>query len=81
MRLVVDTGVLVGDLLRVKGRRRLSDHLLHLFISEHTLAEVHVELARRSLRAGLGRGRVDERLRLPRRRCPDLDHPNPPNLA
>ena len=26
MRLVVDTGVLVGDLLRVKGRRRLSDH-------------------------------------------------------
>ena len=47
MLLVVDASVLVGDLLRVKGRQRLSDHRLDLFLPEHTLAEVHVELPRR----------------------------------
>lgn len=47
MILVVDTSVLVGDLLRVKGRQRLADPRLELFIPEQTLAEVHVELPRR----------------------------------
>ena len=48
MLLVVDTSVLVDDLLRAKGRERLRDHRLDLFLSEHTLAEVHVELPRRT---------------------------------
>ncbi len=47
MLLVVDTSVLVGDLLRAKGRQRLGDPRLELFIPEHMLAEVHVELPRR----------------------------------
>ena len=47
MLLVVDTSVLVADLLRVRGRERLSDHRLDLCLPEHTLGEVHVELPRR----------------------------------
>lgn len=61
MLLVVDTSVLVGDLLRVKGRQRLGDPRLELFIPEHTLAEVHVELPRRigAFAASLGLSTVD----------------------
>jgi predicted nucleic acid-binding protein len=47
MRLIVDTSVLVGELLRVKGRQRLGDERLELFIAEQTWAEVQVELPRR----------------------------------
>lgn len=47
MLLVVDTSVLVGDLLRVKGRNRLSDSRLDLYLPEQMLAEAHVELPRR----------------------------------
>ena len=61
MLLVVDTSVLVGDLLRAKGRQRLKDPRLELFIPEHTLAEVHVELPRRirSLAASRGLSTAD----------------------
>ena len=47
MLLVVDTSVLVGDLLRLKGRERLSDPRLDLFLPEKMLAEAHIELPRR----------------------------------
>lgn len=47
MLLVVDTSVLVGDLLRVKGRERLRDPRLDLYLPEQMLAEAHVELPRR----------------------------------
>lgn len=47
MRLVVDASVLVGDLLRVSGRARLSDDRLELFIAEQTSSEVRHELPRR----------------------------------
>lgn len=47
MLLVVDTSVLVADLLRVRGRERLSDNRLDLCLPEHMLGEVHVELPRR----------------------------------
>ena len=47
MRLVVDTSVLVGELLRVAGRTRLADHRLELFIPEQMWAELQVELPRR----------------------------------
>jgi predicted nucleic acid-binding protein len=47
MRLIVDTSVLVGELLRVTGRQRLGDERLELFIAEQTWAEVQVELPRR----------------------------------
>ncbi len=47
MRLVLDTSVLVGELLRAKGRQRLGDHRLDLFLAEHTWREVQAELPRR----------------------------------
>ncbi len=47
MRLVVDTSVLVGELLRAKGRARLGDECLELFLPDQMLAECRVELPRR----------------------------------
>lgn len=47
MRLVVDTSVLVGELLRVSGRERLADDRLELFLPERMWAETQVELPRR----------------------------------
>lgn len=47
MRLVVDTSVLVGELLRKTGRERLADERLQLFILERMWAETQVELPRR----------------------------------
>ena len=47
MRLVVDTSVLVGELLRASGRARLGDERLELFLPEQMLAETQVELPRR----------------------------------
>ena len=44
MRLVVDTNVLVGDLLRAAGRKRVSDGRLDLFLPEQMWAEAQVEL-------------------------------------
>lgn len=47
MRLVVDTNVLVGDLLRSAGRARLADERLDLFLPEEMWNEAQVELPRR----------------------------------
>ena len=47
MRLVVDTSVLVGELLRVSGRTRLGDERLELFLPEQMWRETNVELPRR----------------------------------
>ncbi|GMU77241.1 MAG: hypothetical protein AMXMBFR46_00420 [Acidimicrobiia bacterium] len=47
MRLVVDTSVLVGELLRRPGRARLGDGRLELFLPEQMWAECQVELPRR----------------------------------
>jgi predicted nucleic acid-binding protein len=47
MRLVVDTSVLVGELLRAAGRQRLGDERLELFIPEQMWGEARVELPRR----------------------------------
>lgn len=47
MRLVVDTNVLVGDLLRAAGRARFADERIDLFLPEQMWAEVQVELPRR----------------------------------
>jgi predicted nucleic acid-binding protein len=47
MRLVVDTSVLVGELLRHKGRERLGDDRLELFLPEQMWSEAQVELPRR----------------------------------
>jgi predicted nucleic acid-binding protein len=47
MRLVVDTSVLVGELLRAAGRERLGDDRLELFLPEQMWAETNVELPRR----------------------------------
>lgn len=47
MRLVVDTSVLVGDLLRASGRDRLGDDRLELFIPEQMWDETNVEIPRR----------------------------------
>src|SRR6266540_5875919 len=47
MRLVVDTGVLVGELLRAAGRERLGDDRLELYLPEQMWDEARVELPRR----------------------------------
>jgi predicted nucleic acid-binding protein len=47
MRLVVDTSVLVGELLRSEGRERLGDDRLELFLPERMWNETRVELPRR----------------------------------
>ena len=47
MRLVVDTNVLIGDLLRSAGRGRLADERLDLFLPEQVGEETKVELPRR----------------------------------
>lgn len=47
MRLVGDTNVLVGDLLRSAGRGRLADERLDLFLPEQMWEEAQVELPRR----------------------------------
>ena len=47
MRLVVDTSVLVGELLRASGRHRLGDQRLELFLPEEMWNEVRIELPRR----------------------------------
>lgn len=47
MRLVVDTSVLVGELLRASGRERLGDERLELFLPERMWGEARVELPRR----------------------------------
>ena len=47
MRLVVDTSVLVGDLLRAAGRRRLGDARIELFLPAQMWDEAQVELPRR----------------------------------
>lgn len=47
MRLVVDTSVLVGELLRSSGRERLGDDRLELFLPERMWDEDQVELPRR----------------------------------
>jgi predicted nucleic acid-binding protein len=55
MRLVVDTNVLVADLLRAAGRERLADDRIELFLPEQMWDEPHVELPRRV--AAFGRRR------------------------
>lgn len=47
MRLVVDTSVLVGELLRRSGRERLGDERLELFLPERMWNETQIELPRR----------------------------------
>jgi predicted nucleic acid-binding protein len=68
MRLVVDTSVLVGELLRVKGRDRLGDDRLELFLAEQTWGEVQAELPRRvaafAKRRGIARESADALARL-----------------
>lgn len=47
MRLVVDTSVLVGELLRARGRDRLGNDRLELFLPERMWSETQIELPRR----------------------------------
>lgn len=47
MRLVVDTSILVGELLRARGRDRLGDDRLELFLPERMWGETKVEIPRR----------------------------------
>lgn len=47
MRLVVDTSILIGELLRASGRARLADERVELFLPERMAGELSVELPRR----------------------------------
>jgi len=64
MRLVVDTSVLVGELLRASGRERLGDDRLELFLPEEMWNKARVELPRRiaafTRRRGLDRSIGDD---------------------
>jgi predicted nucleic acid-binding protein len=61
MRLVVDTSVLVGELLRAAGREGLGDDRLELFLPEAVRDEFEVELPRR-VTAFARRHRLDDGL-------------------
>lgn len=58
MRLVVDTSVLVGELLRARGREWLADDRLELFMPEQMWGEAQAELPRR-IRAFMRRRKLD----------------------
>ena len=59
MRLVVDTSVLVGELLRAAGRQRLREVRLELFIPEEMWDEFQVEMPRRVTALARDRGLTD----------------------
>lgn len=67
MRLVVDTNVLVGDLLRPSGEERLADPRLEVFLPEAMWEEAQVEVPRRvagfARRHGLAAESADELVR------------------
>ena len=61
VRLVVDTNVLVGELLRAAGRERLASEGLELFLPEPMWQEAMREIPRRAQRFGQAKGlAVDE---------------------
>ncbi len=60
MRLVVDTSVLVGELLRSAGRARIGDEGVALFMPERMAGELSVELPRRIIAFVRRRGLPDE---------------------
>ena len=64
MRLVVDTSVLVGELLRARGRQRLRDQRLDLFLPQQMWTETRLHLPRRvaafARARGLAAGLADE---------------------
>ena len=47
MRLAVDANILVGELLRARGRALIADETLELFIAEYAWDEAQYELGRR----------------------------------
>lgn len=60
MRLVVDTSVLIGELLRKAGRERLGDSRLDLFLPEQMWDETKLMLPRRVQQYGLRNGLDDQ---------------------
>lgn len=56
MRLVIDTSVLVGELLRERGRRRLADQRIDLYLPEQMWREALREIPRRASAFGRHRG-------------------------
>lgn len=68
MRLIVEASVLVAELLRVRGRDRLGDDRLELYLTEQTWGEVQHELPRRVAafvrRRSIGGSTADELVRL-----------------
>ena len=62
MRLVLDTSVLVGELLRCAGRDRLGDDRRELFLPEQMWSEYNIELPRR-LAAFARRRRLERSVR------------------
>jgi predicted nucleic acid-binding protein len=64
MRLVVDTSVLIGELLRARGRQRLHDERLDLFLPQQMWAETRLHVPRRvaafAHARGLASGLADE---------------------
>jgi predicted nucleic acid-binding protein len=47
MKLVIDASSLVAEGLRLRGRQRLADSTLELYLAEHTYDEAHYELTKR----------------------------------
>ena len=61
MRLTLNTSVLVGEVLRARGRERLGDDRLDLFLPERMWDELQVELPRR-IRAFVRRRQLENRV-------------------
>ena len=64
MRLVVDASVLVGEALRARGRRRLGDPRLDLYLPERTRGEAMHEIPRRAKHVARQRRFSDRRHRV-----------------
>lgn len=56
MRLVIDTSILVGELLRERGRQRLADQRLDLYLPQRMWHETLREIPRRAEALGRHRG-------------------------
>jgi predicted nucleic acid-binding protein len=69
MRLIVDASVLVGELLRVRGRQRLADERLELFIPEQIWRETRHEVPRRIAALTTHRGLSDKEALLLTEQC------------
>lgn len=61
MLLVVDANILIGELLRKRGRTLFTDSRLNLYISQRVFSETSYELNKR-IKLMIGKGKIDKNI-------------------